>query len=683
MLKRYGAVMVCTLMLTFPLLYPSVLGAHEDFDEAEEDIDALLSALRIVHINMVDALNSTVSVDYTFDAERMEFNYTEGPLKDAQERSYQAFQGTDPARQIIDDIEGEVPSYVYLHELYLPYYNTSHTLNGFSQEHIGVLLNISSAVDLYAESNGTDYTLMSQGLQSIEDALLNLQKMEDHHMSLSVQIGNLNRTVMNPAAMEDLTQELPVLIQRYRDLIDQILASYEHVPPYLSLNVPESVHPSETFTCSGFYWNRSFIAGEEISIIVQGIGNFTVDTDKDGHYSMDVKVPWDMLGVIGLNASTSQGMWVEANITVEKYDTEIVVTADKLAYYREDITIEGRFRTEATVDLSLIRLNASHIGDFTPGPSGQISLEYNSSDFRWGDNQIEVKFSGNDTLKPSSAEARFEISVPTVLLLDGVVQEKNVSFNGTLYNETHGTGLPGERIYLYLDDYSVSDSATDSNGNYSFNLTIDDISPGHYTVTTRYYGSDIYRHTTSSPFYLLVTDDSVYISPTPIENGEPNGDEPNGDDPNGDDDHLLSVLDHDMLILFLVAFMLLLITVFYLKNKKEEDKEEPVETATPKKRKVELTKKSKDVEIIETEDVLESYGEFVYEIDSRDIIRLSPGKTHREIQEDMIRLYGLRDHFETVTGIFEKISFTDISADREDIKRYRRSMEKIWGVCFS
>ncbi len=679
MLTRNTVVMVCVIMLILVPLYPTVSGSHQNFDEVEEDISALLSALRIVHLYMEEGLNNTLTVEHNLSSEGSEFTYTEGPLYEAQDNFLDAYESTAPAKRIINEIKDDVPSYIYLDELYMPYHETSGTLFEFSKEHVGINHNISDAVHFYIESDGDDHAVLSQGMSSLENAMVNLRRMEKHYDDAVDNIDVLNQTVKDPGSIGVLLDGLPSLIEDYGETLDQLEELYGHVPAYMSINVPETTHPGETFLCEGFVWDEGFAHDREVTVEVEGIGYRTAVTEEDGYYSLSIDVPWDKLGEIRLNA-TSGALYAEATVDVIQYDTEVILSTDRPAYYQEMILFEGYFRTSAEVNLSEITLNVSTGETFNPNPDGNISLEYHTSDFHWGTNSVTVSFHGDRILKPSSTTVSFEISIPTHITLEGSVFDDNISFYGTLFNSSSDLGLQNETVLLQFDGDMFGNTTTHANGSYTFDLTLDDLPMGHHAVNTRFPGGQRYRACTSPILYLLVTEEGAYVGTDPIDD-IPDDDENGVDDGNGDDDGLLTTtIDDDRILLFFVlVVMSIAVLTYVLKKKQDED----IDTVSESERRVELTKKSKPVHVDRKDDVLRSYGALMREIDSRNVINVVPGKTHREVKEDMVKLYGLAKHFDTVTQVFEKASFTNIDLDAQEFDRYNRSMSRIWGVCFS
>ncbi len=718
-------VIVCVFMLLFSSLHSMVSANHEDFDQAEEDISTLITALEVVHHLLEMGFNSTHSAEPTYSADSMEFHYSQDAIQRAKENSTLALASTLPARRIIDDIDGEVESYLYLNELYLPYHNFTQAKSSFSYQHQGVVLNISSAVDIYLSMEGVDYDLLDRGMRKIEDALFNLARMEHHHEYMEEHILYLNETVADAQELQSQVHGLHELIQRYSDIIEMILEPYSIVPPYLSLIAPDTAHPGQTISCHGSYWNNGFIADEEINIDIQGIGDFTTTTDGYGAYSLDIRMPWDVIGERVINASVSTGHHTMKNITILRYPTNIVLETDKTAYHEETISVTGSFHTDAPVDLSTISLNATHRGYFTPSTSDEISLEYDPSEFSWGTNTIEVLFSGNTSLEASSAQVEFEISIPTYLTIEGAVFEENVSFYGYLYNASSGSTLSNGSVHLQHNGVNYDHVTTDENGSYAFNVTLEDLPTGQHTFNTRYVGREYYRGSVSETLYLLITEDrEVLIGTDPLDddngeddngeddngeddngeddngeddNGEDdNGEDDNGEDDNGEDDNgevgngeddnggLLGLPQDGWISVSLLFFVILILILAYFLRKDEvsPDKKQPKKKSTFKKKPF-LTKRNGSIEIQDSGDVRSSYGDLIREIDSREILHVPPGRTHREIREDMIRLFGLEFHFDTVTSIFEKATFTDAAIETKELTDYNRSLSKIWEMCFS
>ncbi|MGM0510942.1 MAG: hypothetical protein ACQESD_07470 [Thermoplasmatota archaeon] len=715
---KRGSTVLLVALIVVNLCVAPVLSqdSHDDFDDADTDLRALLMSLNRTYELIYDSMNSTLRVNYTQNiGERIQQSYNLTEARDSYLLADDSKDTTAGARRIIKDMPDEVPSSLYLEELYLPFYHVSSNLTSFTRNHKGLILNLSETAESYNlyVDEGVDSRLLS-GLRSLNDASRNLKKMEQRLPALKKGVEGLNRTYFDAAPLNKTLNEIGQLIPYYHDMIEELLTLFEKLSGYITIYVPSPVHPGENVDVEGYYSsNGSFLPNVTIVIEVGGGGTYQGQTDGSGYYNETIHIPWNASQPVTINVSDSENGNYSSNLTVDTdlYSTDIEIQIKKYYYFDEEITVHGNFSTDSPLDMDGFDLEAAEGRSFSPSEDGSFKLVYDSSSFRWGDGKIWVSYTGNESISSSHDEVEFEVSVPTNLSLqadhgDGYAEiSEELSLYGHLLNSSSGEGIGGQRLWLSVDGDMDDPIETGGDGSYEkdIDLEISDLADGLHELRTVYNGTQVYRNSTSGFLYLFIMGDDYMVRDDLGELEEILGEDLSGDgvigkvggegDDDGDDDgsdsggeddgedeekeNIIEILRKN-LILILIGILLLLLLIYH--KYRSDQPEEPVEETTREEKPTLLKKEKRRAPTASNwKDIPSSYSALLSRLDSEDIVRITKGKTHREVYRDLKDRLGKDTHIQKVTDLFEKVYFAGEELAEKDVKNFNSAMDNLWG----
>lgn len=678
--KRVTAVTVLVLML-FSVISVPALGqvSHEDFDDAETDITALLISLNRTKTYVELSLEQANWINYTqdVDVEPVDSSYELKAVENSTGYAHdsQAVLGT--ARYILDDIEGKVESSFYIAELYMPFYRLTNNLTGMTHHHGSIVSNLSRCVMVYNSVmyEGGNRDELRQGVNALLRASYHLSEMNNSLRSLKINVQGINQSYFDIDEIENRIEDLESLIGPYNEYILELLELYSEIP--------------------GF------------------------DIDED-YYEVIIEIPWDENTGVKINGTvsgdgtgsgdgTSGGFnYTSDEVLIKKYASSIELSINKTAYYDEQIFVQGKFDTQADIDLKNVQLEITNGPTISPNETGDFHLTYQREDLGWGDHTIEVSYAGNESIEPCSDSVDFEISIPTDLSLSSDVigeflpLEMELRLYGRLLNLSSLDGVEDQDIYLYADGENVIHMETNETGGYGLNESVEDIglNKGLHELHTEFDGTHVLRNSTSPFLYIYVLEDEYIVEENLSDMlqllyklGDLDGDgkkdigggdvdtEKDGDDEKDDDDDedILDMIEEKIplsLLLLLIAVIIIVVMFLFLyKAGKEEE-----QTPTLDKPRNMLRLKGKNVpEVKNREDIPHAHGVFLESLDSKGVIEIKKGTTPRDVNRELSERTGIKGYLDDLTSLFEKAYFSTERFTSSEIKRYRLSLKKLWG----
>lgn len=709
--------LIALLAISFSIVPAVAQDSHDDFDDADTDLGALLMSLNRTQELIHDSLNATLRVNYTQDiGDRVHQSYNMTEANDSLSSAYDSKATTAGTKRIIKDMPDDVPSSLYIEELYLPFYHVSSNLTSFTKNHKGLIMNLSDTgehYNLYKSGEGEQPgTHLLSGLRSLNDASRNLNKMEMNIPALEKGVESINGTYFDTSSLRETLNETGELIPYYQGVIEELISLFEELAGYVTIYLPDSVHPGEKVDIEGYYsYNGSFVPN--VTVIIK-VGNDTIyegETDEDGYYNETIQIPWNATGPITINASVPGDKTYSSNSTVitDMYTTDIDIDLSSNYYYDEEIKVRGNFTTDAPTNMENFVLDGTSGKRISPSEDGSFKLVYDSSDFRWGTGEIMVMYQGNDSISSSSDEVEFEVSIPTNISLEAESMEEltDISVDLTLYGDLINTssdqGIEDEKVSLTVDEETFNSTHTGQDGGYEFIMDIEEaeVSEGLHTFYSSHNGTEKYRGCTSRVLYLyveegeyIVSDDLLYIETVIDEDlsGDgvigPGGDDGEdgtdggGEDEDGENDEpnpLVSMIKKNLLLLLIGLFLLLALLYYRYRTEKEDEDKGPRVPEKEKTPAILQRKKKKAPTASGWKDIPSSYADLLEVIDSKGIVKVSKGKTHREVYEDLKGRLDDRTQIQKITDMFEKVYFAGEELTENDVEGYNNAMNSLWG----
>ncbi len=695
--KRGSTILlVAIIAVNFCVVPATAQDSHDDFDDADTDLGALLMSLNRTQELIHDSLNASLRVNYTQDiGERVQQSYNITEARDSFVSADRSKDATASAKRIINDMPDEVPSSLYIEELYLPFYHVSSNLTYFTKAHQGLILNLSDTAEyynLYVDEGGKGDIL--SGLRSLNDASRNLRRMEQRLPALEKGMNGLNRTYFDVNPLDDTLNEVSQLIPHYHDMIEELLSIFEELSGYITIYVPSPVHPGEKVDVEGYYSsNGSFLPNVTVVIEVGGGGTYQGKTDESGYYNETIQIPWNSSQPVTINVSDSEDGNYSSNLTIvtDRYSTDIELEIEKYYYFDEEIVVHGNFTNDSPLSMDSFVLRATGNKSISPMEDGSFRLVYDSSSFRWGGGKIWVSYTGNESISSSYDEVEFEVSISTNLTLQ--VDDENVwtdvsediSLSGVLRNSSSGEGLVGEDVWLTIDGGNDISVETGVDGVYEIDIDGSDLSDGLHELQTVYNGTQKYRNSTSEILYLYIEGGEYIVSGDLGElelvlDKDLSGDGVIGGEDDSEDEqkeNLIEILRKN-LILLLIGILLILALIYHMYRSNRP--EGTVEKATPERKTTVLRKKKRKAPTAsDWKDIPSSYSSFLDILDSKNIINITKGKTHREIYQELKDRLGKDIHIQKVTDMFEKVYFAGEELAEKDVRNYNDAMDNLWG----
>ncbi|MGM0405540.1 MAG: hypothetical protein ACQEQM_05300 [Thermoplasmatota archaeon] len=684
--KGISMVIASLLILSIAAGISSAQSSHRDFDEAEEDIEALYVSLgRTVSI-LEFSLNNSLNVNLTIsiNEEVVSYNHSSEYLGQALNHSKEALDTVGYSETILNDIEGEVSSYEYLENLYIPYMKSAQNITSFSESHIDFISNMENAIHVYEEwiLNDRDLDYLRDGIDFLNEASYDLSEMLTSIENVGSYIEMVEDERMENEALLDYVLDIHDMLDDYEEFHNEILFLYRSIPSHVDFVVPSEVHPGEQITIYGYYIESGvYMEGIDVSLSVEdSVVNSTI-TDEDGFYHFDHKLPWDTeLGTLNLSVST-KGFNRSAEVDVVKYTSEIRLSVDREEYYEQNIQVQGEFKTQARVPFDDISLDAALNRSVDLNLDGAFTLDYSPELFPWGTSSIEISYMGNDTIQESHASVHFTVNIPTDLTIESQVsgdvgETQGLSIDGQLRNLSSEEPLSGMNIDILVNGRTFTSTQTDEGGVYEEVLIVDDMAPhdGLYRLRSVFHGTDKYRSSQSDIVFIYREGDHIGIG------GDP--DEARDDlDENGDDEigFIPWITPGNEIGFIVMVSAVLLFIIYYFIFYKQKDIEEQVEgdikdkgTSHPVLRIQDV----KDLSASSRDDIPKIYHIFINRLKDKGDFTFKKGTTHRDIEKEISHKTGM-DEINTVTYVFEKAFFSSREISQNEIERFNDGIKNM------
>ncbi len=661
-IRKVVSVAIVMIILSSVLVLTPVSGDHENPDEVEEDLGPFFESLNRTSETMARSLEEALKVDYdVFEHQNgnLTYGYEEEPLVNSTDISRFIKRELAKPDSVFADIEGEIESDVYLQEYFVPLHSASINLTLYSKRHRYLVSNLTCMFVEDAEGDGE---------RGIGEAFNNTH---DHLTQMYERLEDVNGTIqniddkVNLTGLERLIEDNFQLLDEYEDLLGYIGRELE-LPPILFIYGPEKVHPNQEFEIKVNYFDSEFFnTSANVSLLIDGE---TVDLEyalRRNSYIFSYELDWtsEVSSELKFSARVDESGIFSRELIVQivPYNSSIELETDSYHYdHDEIITVWGSFKTDAEIDLTEIDLNAPE-EKISPDEGGSFVLEYESKDFRWGEAEIDVEYKGaeNGTLSPSSGSVTFEVSIPTdIIILEYTetirYEECDFKLDGRLVNisnEDEGDleGLGSQDLKVYLNGELIAENQTDEDGYFTFSFQDDqEFETGIYSLEIDFEGSDKYRSVETGEIRFEVVEE------------EPE-----------------RFWTHPLLLGVIALLIFVILGSLYLISGKKEDKDVPESITSDQEG---GTLGYTIPKATSEEGITTAYRSFLERMQELGFVKLSKGKTHREIENEINshpRTAENKQEMSFVTNIFEKALFTDRNIGHSEIERFNSSLSRL------
>jgi len=665
--KRTISVVLVVIILSSGLFMEPASSNHENPEEMEENLSSLFETLNRTSELMERSLEEALSVNYSIVENQegnISYEYDEEALSNSKERASDIEQELSKPNSVLEDIKGEIKSDEFLEEYFVPLYKIATNLTSYSKRHRYLISNLTNMFIESDEEHRTSDIDIGEAFNNTHDHLTNMYERLEN---VNVVLQNYKRNNVDLTGLEFLIKENHRLLDQYEDILENIGYEFE-VPPTLFIYGPKRVYPSDEFDIKvNFFDGRIFNNTADITLLMGGIKtDFEYDI-KGNTYIFNYNIGWayEVSSKLVFSAEVDDSGIISEKLTVQvvPYPSRIELETEKEAYYDENIRIHGVFQTEADIDLTEIELNAPY-KEISPDVNGSFVLEYESEKFRWGVSEIKVYYESpeNGTISPSYEYVSFEVSIPTDITIidytDTVRYDdvSNFTLEGKLVNisregnrDFEGLGL--QEIEVYLNGKRISANQTDEEGYFTFSFSSDkELEVGTYFISISFEGPAKYRSVDTEEIQFEIVE-------------EERKEEKFWTEP-----------------LFLGAiaiFIFFIIGLVYLTDIKEEGDGLPETTSNEQ----EQTASGISIPAATTKkEITSAYRSFLERMQELEIVKLSKGKTHREVEDELNShpsTNEIKKEISYVTNLFEKALFTNREIVQSEIEKFNSSLSKL------
>jgi len=644
--KAYTLSIVIIILLSVPIS-SSVSGSHEDPDQTEEDLAPLIRTLKRTQGEIESSLKEALNVDYNLKDDFSD-NYTHEHLNRSNDIADEIEEEFSKPNSVLKEIKGEIGSDKHLEDHFLPFLYISENLTEYTRRHGYLIENLSYAAELAREDQdpggfvGNSMDHIDQMEYSLASFEKNIQRLEPEHFDLGT--------------LQNLVEQNLDLLDRYDGYVDDLREETE--PTILTIFSPRRAYPGTIIEIHGYFlYEGEKKTNENVSLLIDG-EKISWNLTSEGCYRFSYKIDWSHeLGDMNISAEV-QGRDISSrnlSINITRYPSTISLDTEREAYYDEEINITGVFETEAEIDLSQVELNAPLGITINPAKNGSFYGIYQSREFRWGKTNLTVEFSGNRTISEASENISIEVSIPTEIVFFDWQEELeedevgNFFVEGRLLNASSEEGLEDQTLTVFLNGEPIEEVQTDINGDFTFTLPEEyGLETGRHTLNVSFEGPEKYRGIDSDHVHFEVRERTMFWNSPAF----------------------LAII---LITLAVVSFGA------YIVLRKEETERKLKDL--DKERIDEST--SSDISIptaTSRDEVPTAYRDLLETLQDSGLIRISSGKTHREIEDEMSdhpRLTRLEEDIKRVTELFEKALFTDRSIQSNELENFNSSLSSL------
>lgn len=667
---RFGVVFVFIVVLSS--ISVQAIPPHENFDEADEDLYAIVAFLADTRVLSEESLEYSLRVNYTVEFnETIAMEYSQKNLRFSLEKAQDLDDKLAYSSDILETIKGKAGSYYYLKDFLLSLKALGLNVSSFVTYHNRTLANLSEIVDFVASGNNETAALVT-----LADVRAGITSCRRSLRNLETNLDEVNES-FSTTALRAMVPELYHMLDTYEYYLDSLLGFFPGIEPLLLLYVDKyAVYLGEDITAYGYFMaGRGFVANQPIRLWWEHtVINSTV-TDAGGRYEFIISMSLDHLpGSYNLTASirysASDYYSNIVVITVHTIPTRVVLSTPKTHYYvNESIPFSGRLSDyknqgiQGALSLHVAEFNLS----FQSEEDGNFTYVFNNT-LPFGSYAAFVSFSPERIYEASTSRViHISIDTPTILTLYTAHSQRyvgdEITLSGWLTSGIDASPLADKTVEIFVNNKKIGVAPTNETGFYNFTYATENLNEGVYSIYSRFRSQDIEWRSASSKVIRI----SLVVS-------------------------FAQKLSENLYVLAIfIAIVALFLLVFILRKRLRAFLEK--ESPSPRKakptssifsifrpsRKPYLRRKGF---MIDTS--AEQRGDFREAIVSRYRLLLrylsakgmpfSPSNTHLDIKDKMIKQGLPEDVTDTVTRTFELARYSPYPINREDLTVFDKNV---------
>ena len=495
-----------SIILLFLILISSIfvqadIPSHKNFQEADEDLYAILSFLsdtkflcEKVLINSYYA-NCTIIFNETIQVSCSQ-EFKNKSIINAQKLQ----EGINYFKTILKVIKNQTGNYDNLKEILMLIKEVGNNVISLAKFHHEILLNFKTLIDIINSKKLSDiitFNLLYQTQNTINNCRYNLSFIEE---SLN-DIGQFFPINSITIIVNDFYQ----LLNKYNHYLSKLIDFFPAIEPILFIQIDkENVYLGDNIHVSGYFIGEDgFIANQRINLILDEVVINQTDTNNYGHFDFLINVPLGYnLYTYNLSTFTIYNHTIlnsnKIYVSIHKIPTKIILSTQKYEYQpNEKILLSGQLTTyqdKGISDYIILHLPFKNI-TISTNNTGNFEYTY-SGDINYGEYLIFATFINHNIYDSChSNNVKILVNTPTSVSIYSDVKNVDnsnpVKIYGFLYNDLSNSPISQKQVKIYLNNEVIGSSVSNQTGFYNFSVTSSDLQIGINIFFTKFNSDDL------------------------------------------------------------------------------------------------------------------------------------------------------------------------------------------------
>lgn len=520
MMRR--GIWLVTVLAVFILSIPAqAIPSHKNFDEAPQDLYAIIAFLSDTLTLCEDSLSSSLNARCSITINQtVTMTYAEEQLNASLQSAALLKNSISYSTAILGKLKNKAQSYYYLKDLLIPLKELGSNISSLVYYHQQIIENITTIINFL--SYGINESAAVHALGTIKAMIY---KGKTNLTIIQQRVDQISHN-FSTSSLQALIPLVSDLFNIYDSYTNSLVELYTDVQPHLLL-FTEKPHAylGETIHVFGYFIaQRMFVTNHTVTVQWDNDYNTTL-IRSNGRYDWNLSIPITMpLGIHRVTASTwytsTMHFSPTLTITIEKIPTNITLFITTTHYYTgEPIRFSGRLidyytrGIQGTITLSIGTLHHDYITE----ENGSFSFLFQDP-LAFGVYPTFISFNSSVLYDSSrSSPLNIFIDTPTNLTLSLVKSTvtigETLTVQGQLTSSINNSPLQQKIINISVNDRHVGSGVTDTNGWYRVAITTNTFHEGTYTVTATFTSSETeWRNSTSIERALTLTPGLFFIN---------------------------------------------------------------------------------------------------------------------------------------------------------------------------
>ncbi len=688
---------IVIIILVIPFSFQGALGetppVHENFEDAEKDLEILLSLLGDSMVLSEETLYYLVHMEFTPEN-----------LSIAMEKAQEFHELLEGAEMLLDQLRGEATSYEYLEEYLTSFQNLDINTTGLIQFYIYLNENRTVAQDYINDTASTNITVET-AVQSLNNSESNVEQVKNKVDDIETNTDEIKEKGFSTVTLEELIIETKQLVESDEESIDELSELFTVIPNFLSIYVykTEFALGDELAAYGYFFGEGDFKSVGNITVFMDDQILDEVSANSTGRYELKKDIPLNhTLGGFEIYASTTYNYTLygsnRINITVGKIPTKLTLSTQFPVYSpNQRVPFSGRLVDHLDLGLAdknitlyfndllgnTLYFNNVTITNISTDIEGYYSFELDTTEIPIGIYGARTEFESDDVYIGSvSGMVDISINIPpklTLSALETVVHEgENLTFFGQLIDELNNTPLSDMIIEIYIKDEKVGEAVTNDLGRYEYVHSTFEMAIGKYDVHSEFNPDDVrWREAISN---IIDVEIRKPDEPAPI-----------------DSRSLIDIIYDNLFLIVVLILVLLFPALLYVKKKRTA----PSSARQTQRLQKNLLKRSYSGEALteklfeETEDIegrlrlltetknlreaiIAGYHILLGILERNKVLRVEPSHTHLDIAKKLTNKGFPVTETRSITKIFEKAMYSNRPIESHTLDDFLAGIRKMF-----